>query len=137
MSILDYEIRAGYFYSSGDTWVHRTEDGTVRFGITDYAQKKLKEIEYLNLPDVGETIEQNISLGEVESKKSVSDMLAPVSGIISAINDDATDDPSLLNRDPYGAGWILEIDCQQYLKQIANLMNAESYLAFIAERENN
>lgn len=125
----EYAVRAGYYYSAGDTWVHAMEDGIIRFGITDYAQKKLKSIEYLNLPDCGETVIQGESLGEVESKKSVSDLLAPVSGTVESVNDAAVDDPGLLNRDPYGDGWILTIRCEDYDSQCAALMDAEMYQA--------
>ena len=101
----------GYYYTKGDTWVRREEDGRIHLGITDYAQKKLKKIEYLNLPDIESEVVQNESLGEVESLKAVSEMVSPISGKVMSINGEAVDNPELLNKDPYGAGWILEIDC--------------------------
>lgn len=131
----DYEVRRGYFYTEGDTWVCRGEDGTVRFGVTDYAQKKLKAIEYLSLPDEGEAVEQNASLGEVESKKAVSELLSPVSGTVEAVNGAAVDEPGLLNRDPYGEGWILALQCPDFEAQTAGLMDAGAYEKFLEEKE--
>ena len=123
----EYEVRPEYCYTKGDTWVCRLADGTIRFGITDYAQKKLKEIEYLNLPEPGEAVCQGESLGEVESKKSVSDLMSPLTGIVLELNNAAEDDPGLLNRDPYGAGWILSLSCSDYETQAAGLLDAETY----------
>lgn len=129
----EYEVRTGYYYTKGDTWAHKEDDGTIHFGISDYAQKKLKEIEYLTLPSEDDAIEQGESLGEVESKKSVSEMMSPLTGTVSSINSEAEDDPSLLNRDPYGA-WIVSIDCPDYDEQVKALMDAEAYEAYIASR---
>ena len=124
----EYEVRLGYYYTEGDTWICRQTDGSLRMGITDYAQKKLKEIEYLNLPEPGESVTQGESLGEVESKKSVSDLVSPLTGRVSEINRAAVDDPGLLNRDPYGEGWVLTLICSDYETQATALMDAESYM---------
>ena len=110
------------------------EDGRILVGITDYAQKKLKSIEYLNLSDEGDNVVKGASFGEVESQKSVSEMMAPVSGTISEINEEAVNDPGLLNRDPYGAGWIMAFTCNNFEAQIADLMNSETYEAYIESR---
>lgn len=124
----------GYYYTKGDTWVRREEDGRICLGITDYAQKKLKKIEYLNLPDIESEVVQNESLGEVESLKAVSEMVSPISGKVMSINGEAVDNPELLNKDPYGAGWILEIDCGDYEHQVEGLMNAAQYGKYLDER---
>ncbi len=122
-----YEVRDGYFYTEGDTWV-RKDNGIIYMGITDYAQKKLKEIEYLSLPDEGEKVVQGQSLGEVESKKTVSELMSPITGTVRDINEAAVDDPAQLNQTPYES-WILSLDCPDFEDQAARLMSAEQYLA--------
>ena len=130
----EYEVRDGYYYTAGDTWVHKMADGKILVGITDYAQKKLRQIEYLNLDSEGDKLVQGESLGEIESKKSVSEMMSPLTGIIHSMNDPVVDDPGILNRDPYGQGWILEVDCADYDSQIEKLMDAAAYREYIAKR---
>lgn len=132
---MEYEVRPDYYYTRGDTWARKTPEGHVRVGISDYAQKKLKRIEYLNLPEENEAFTQGESLGEVESQKSVSDLMAPISGKVVGINDEAVSDPALLNSDPYGAGWILEMDCPDFESQTAGLMNEDAYRAHIQAKE--
>lgn len=126
----DYEVRDGYFYTAGDTWV-RMDSGVLRMGITDYAQKKLKEIEYLNLPAEGDGVTQGESLGEVESKKAVSDLLSPLTAAVLEVSEVAVEDPAALNRAPYEV-WILTLDCPDFEEQTARLMNAEQYRAHLA-----
>ena len=131
----DYIVKPGYFYTTGDTWAKEMPDGSVRFGITDYAQAKLKEIVYLSLPEEGETVEQNESLGEIESQKTVSPLLSPVSGAVLRINETATDAPQLVNREPFDGGWILEIRCVNAKEQFENLLDADGYKALLFEKE--
>jgi len=131
----EYNIKKGYYYSKGDTWVHKEVDGAIRFGISDYAQKKLKSIIYLNLPEVGDSFQQDDSLGEVESKKSLSELICPVSGTVKTIHQEAVDEPGVLNRDPFGEGWILTLNCDCYQEDIKKLMDAAAYYDYIASRE--
>lgn len=130
----EYEIRPDRLYTAGDTWVCPTEEGILRVGITDYAQRKLKTIEYLALPEAGDGVEQNGSLGEVESKKAVSQLISPLTGTVGEINGRAVDDPSLLNREPYEA-WILTLECPDFAAQSAALMDARAYEAYLATRK--
>ena len=102
----DYEIVEGLYYSKEFFWV-RIENGKARMGITDYAQKQLREIVFAELPSVGGTITQNEPFGSVESVKAVSDLIAPLSGTIEQVNEEVTSKPELLNEDPYGKGWLL------------------------------
>ena len=132
----EYVVKEGYFYSKGDTWVRLEENGSVRFGITDYAQKKLKEIIYLNLPEIDDAFQQNDSLGEVESKKSLSELICPVSGKVKEIHQEVVDEPGILNRDPFEEGWILSLECAGYQAEVKNLMTAEEYRQYINSREN-
>lgn len=127
-SMADYEVRDGYFYTQGDTWV-RLDDGVLRIGITDYAQKQLKEIEYLNLPDEGDRTTQGQTLGEVESKKTVSDLLSPLTGTVREINEAAVENPAALNSAPYDV-WILSLNCPDFEAQTAQLMSPEQYRAY-------
>lgn len=134
MPVESLVMQGGYYYTKGDTWVCREEDGRIRFGITDYAQKKLKKIEYLNLPDIESEVVQNESLGEVESLKAVSEMVSPLSGKVISVNGEAVDNPELLNKEPYGAGWMLEISCGDYEHQVEGLMNAAQYEKYLDGR---
>ena len=96
-------------YSSDHEWLSR--DGSrVRIGITDYAQDSLGDVVFVQLPTVGDSFSAGDTIGEVESTKSVSDIYAPVSGSVVAVNDALVDAPQLLNEDPYGEGWICELD---------------------------
>ncbi|MGA2836165.1 MAG: glycine cleavage system protein GcvH [Acidimicrobiales bacterium] len=95
-------------YSSDHEWA-RTSGGRVRVGITDFAQDALGDVVFVDLPRTGATVEAGGLVGEVESTKSVSEIYAPVAGEVVAVNDGLTDAPELVNRDPYGEGWICEI----------------------------
>jgi glycine cleavage system H protein len=87
-----------------------SEGGTVRVGITEFAQDELGDVVFVELPDVGSTVDQEESFGVIESIKAVSDLYAPVSGTIVAANDALLDDPELVNQHPFEDGWMLEID---------------------------
>jgi glycine cleavage system H protein len=95
-------------YSTDHEWV-RVEGGNVRIGITEYAQDALGDIVFVQIPDVGATVSAGATFSEVESTKSVSDIFAPVSGTIVAVNTRLADSPELVNADPYGDGWLCEI----------------------------
>jgi glycine cleavage system H protein len=98
-------------FSTDHEWAERSESG-VKVGITDYAQDALGDVVFVDLPKVGTKVERGASLGEVESTKSVSEIYAPVSGTVVAVNDALSQSPESLNADPYGSGWIcvIEID---------------------------
>jgi glycine cleavage system H protein len=95
-------------YTSDHEWA-RPEEGGVRVGITDFAQDALGPVVFVQLPDVGTVLERRGSLGEVESTKSVSEVYAPVAGVVEAVNAELAEKPELLNEDPYGAGWLCVI----------------------------
>lgn len=96
-------------YTAEHEWVAGDDSGTVRVGITHYAQDALGDIVYVQLPDEGAVVAAGESLGEIESTKSVSEIYAPVSGTVSARNEALGDTPEVINTDPYGAGWLVEI----------------------------
>ncbi len=115
-------------YTKDHEWVLIT-GSTARIGITDYAQDALGDIVFIQLPDTGSTVEVHQGLGEIESTKSVNDVYAPVSGVVTAVNDALSGTPELLNTDPYGEGWICEIELS--VVNDAALMTAEEYSALI------
>jgi glycine cleavage system H protein len=98
----------------------------VRIGITDYAQQALGDVVYVSLPEVGASLGQGAAFGEVESTKSVSDLYAPVAGTVVARNDALDERPELINSDPYGEGWIIEIELVD-TAELSNLLDAAAY----------
>jgi len=116
-------------YSSDHEWV-RFEDGTIRVGITDYAQDALGDVVYVEVPEVGTKVDANAKVSEVESTKSVSDIFAPVAGTVVAVNADLADAPERLNDDPYGEGWICVIQPDDP-DQVDALLDAQAYTALI------
>ena len=122
-------VPANLLYSHDHEWV--AVDGTrARIGITDYAQDALGDVVYVQAPTVGATVAAGDSFSEVESTKSVSDIYAPVSGTIVAVNDDLGNGPDVLNTDPYGAGWICEIEMSNPT-EVEALLDAVGYQALI------
>ncbi len=117
-------------YSSDHEWV-RENQGTVRIGITDYAQDALGDVVFVSLPELGSRVEEHGILGEVESTKSVSEIYAPVAGEVVAVNDALTGAPEQLNTDPYGDGWICEI-VPSDPAAVAALLDATGYAELIA-----
>lgn len=116
-------------YSSDHEWAERIE-GSVRVGITDYAQDALGDVVYVQVPTVGASVVVGDTFSEVESTKSVSDIYAPVSGTVVAINEALGDAPQLLNEDPYGKGWICEIQMADS-GQFDELLDAEAYRSLV------
>ena len=123
------DIPADLRYTPEHEWVRRAGDDTVRVGITDFAQSSLGDVVYVQLPEVGTAVKAGESFGEVESTKSVSDLYAPVSATVVAVNGDLESNPQLINSDPYGDGWLLELrsDVASLDEGLAGLLDAESY----------
>jgi glycine cleavage system H protein len=113
-------------YTAEHEWVKADGEGPVRVGITDFAQDALGDIVYVQLPDVGSTVRAGDACGELESTKSVSDLFAPVNGTVTAVNEALADQPDLVNTDPYGEGWLLDIDVEDS-DEVEALMDAETY----------
>ena len=129
------EIPADLHYTEEHEWVQRTGDDTVRVGITDYAQSALGDVVFVQLPDVGGDVTAGDSFGEVESTKSVSDLYAPVSAKVVAVNGDLEANPQLVNSDPYGEGWLvdLQIDGSSLEDALRGLLDADGYRATATE----
>jgi glycine cleavage system H protein len=117
------QVPAGLSYTAQHEWV-KIEGGMARIGITDYAQDALGDVVFVGVPKVGTKVSADQSFTEVESTKSVSDIYAPVSGVITAVNDVLSNEPELLNKDPYGAGWICEITIEG---ELPTLLDAATY----------
>jgi glycine cleavage system H protein len=116
-------------YSAEHEWV-RSNGTTARVGITDFAQDSLGDVVFVQLPDVGLDAVAGASVSEIESTKSVSDVYVPLTGVISAVNDALTDAPELVNTDPYGAGWMFEIEMSD-ASELEGLLDAAAYRALI------
>jgi glycine cleavage system H protein len=115
-------------YTSEHEWVRSPgeAEGSVRIGITDFAQEALGDIVYVSLPEVGEEVESGSAIGELESTKSVSDVYAPLSGTVAAVNDALDGTPELVNSDPYGEGWLFELVLPD-ASAVDDLMDAAAY----------
>ena len=116
-------------YSTDHEWVRKLDDGLVRIGITDYAQDALGDVVFVEVVEVGTTVAAGAIFGEVESTKSVSELLAPVSGEVVAANEDLVAAPERVNEDPYGDGWICEMRTESSTTD--GLLDASAYLALI------
>ncbi len=129
------EIPADLYYTSEHEWVLRTGDDTVRVGITDYAQSALGDVVFVQLPDVGADVASGDAFGEVESTKSVSDLYAPVTAKVVAVNGDLEGSPELVNSDPYGDGWLvdLRVEAGTLDEALGGLLDAEGYRAVVTE----
>lgn len=119
-------------FSNDHEWVRAIDDGCWRVGITDYAQDSLGDVVFVEPPAVGSTVGAGDTCGEIESTKSVSEVYSPVSGTVTAVNSALTDDPALLNSDPYGDGWIYEMRPDDP-SAVAGLLDAAAYRALIGE----
>jgi glycine cleavage system H protein len=121
------------YYSREHIWVRITGNrGTI--GITDHAQQELGEILFVELPEEGTQVEQNDSIGTLESSKTVAEIYAPVSGEVISVNKDLEEEPALVNDDPYGNGWLLAIDIDDP-KELEDLLKASEYEEFLEKGE--
>jgi len=117
----NYEVSEGLYYSKDFEWI-KIEGDKVRMGITDYAQKQLREIVYAELPEAGTEVKQNEPYGTVESVKAVSDLVAAISGTVEEVNAEVQSKPEILNEDPYVKGWLILVKPSNLQAELANLM---------------
>lgn len=120
------------FYTEDHDWIEIIEDNKVRIGITEYAQDQLGDIVYVELPEVGDDLEAGDELGTVESVKSVSEILSPLTGNITAVNEALEDEPELVNDDATGEGWFVELETDGDV-DTTGLLSKEEYDALIEE----
>lgn len=118
-------------YTTDHEWVRTTGGSTIRFGITDYAQDALGDIVYVSLPDVGASVTAGDACGEVESTKSVSDLYAPVTGTVTGRNEALTGTPEIVNSDPYGEGWMVEVQVSD-ASEVEGLLDSTGYAGHVA-----
>ena len=129
------EVPSDLHYTEEHEWVLRTGNDTVRVGITDFAQSSLGDVVYIQLPDVGTEVTAGESFGEVESTKSVSDLYAPVTAKVIAVNGDLENNPQLVNSEPYDGGWLIDLQADPAALDagIAALLDADAYRETITE----
>ena len=123
------------YYTQDHIWVRMVGDrGTI--GVTDYAQQEMGEILYVDLPEKGAIIEQEEIFGTLESAKTVAELYSPISGEVTRTNGDLEDEPSLINDDPYGKGWLINLVVGD-LKDLSNLMSAAEYEELMEKKGRN
>lgn len=127
------EVPEGLKYSKEHEWV-ATDDSVATIGITDHAQDQLGEIVYIELPAVGDKISKDDPFGVVESVKAVSDIYAPVSGVVIEINEDLPETPEVVNEDPYGDGWLIKVRMNDPA-DLEDLMDGEGYAELVAREK--
>jgi glycine cleavage system H protein len=130
------DIPSDLYYTAEHEWVRRSGDDVARIGITDFAQSALGDVVYVQLPEVGSPVTAGESFGEVESTKSVSDLFAPVSGTVTAVNGELESSPQLVNSDPYGAGWLVDVqvaDAADLESAVTALLDADTYRGTLTE----
>lgn len=129
----DYQIPGELRYTKDDEWVREAGDEVV-VGVTDFAQSQLGDIVFVELPSVGATTEAGVPFGTIESVKAVSDLFAPLSGVVIAINDALTDKPELVNESCYDRGWLIRLRPTDR-SQLAALLDAGTYTRSVEERD--
>jgi glycine cleavage system H protein len=120
-------------YSKEHVWV-RVEGSTAVIGITDFAQEELGTISGVELPDEGDEVEQDDSIGSIEARKTVADIYAPFSGSVVSVNQEVLDNPALLNDDPYDGGWLVEVELSDQ-DELKGLMSADDYAEYVENRD--
>ena len=122
-----------YLYTEEHEWV-RVEDDLCTLGITQYAQKELGEVVFVELPEVGQVFDAQDEIGTIESVKAVAEVYTPVAGEVVEINDTVVDSPEMINDDPHGDGWLVKIRFSSSA-DLESLMNGESYEKYLEEGE--
>ena len=124
------ELPGDLKYTKEHEWLRQEEDGSVTIGITDHAQSALGDLVYVELPEVGQDVENGGEMAVVESVKAASDVYAPIGGSVTAVNEDLADDPEKINADPYGDGWIVRL---QPSGDADDTLDPDAYQAFLDE----
>jgi glycine cleavage system H protein len=130
---MNYKIIDGLMYTKKHEWA-RQEGGYAVVGLSDYAQDKLGEIVFVELPDVGTEVEAGKGSAVIESVKAVADLYAPLDGTVVEVNEELLDQPEVINSDPYGAGWVYKIEIKDE-SQFGLLMDRAAYEKFVVEEE--
>ena len=120
-------------YSKEHVWV-RIEGDSAVIGITDFAQEELGAISGIELPEEGDEVEQDDSVGSIEARKTVADIYAPFSGVVLSVNQEVLDTPTLMNDDPYDGGWLVEVSLNDR-EELKGLMTADDYADYVENRD--
>jgi glycine cleavage system H protein len=131
--VADYEFPDELLYTADDEWIRQESDQVV-IGVSDFAQNQLGDIVFVELPEVGSTIETGKPFGTIESVKAVSDLIAPLSGEVLSINAALEDEPEKVNESCYGDGWLIVLRPSEP-SEVESLLDAEKYRASVAERD--
>jgi len=126
----EYRVKEGLYYTKDHEWVQPLEDGTALVGISDYAQKELGDLAYVELPEVGKELNKGDVLCELESVKAVSEVYAPISGEVVEVNETLEDSPEVLNEDPY-ENWVAKLKPTNLDEELKELMDAEAYAKYL------
>ena len=127
------KIEAGLLYTKEDEWI-KVDGDEAMVGVTDHAQDALSDIVYLELPDVGDAFGMGDTFGVVESVKAAADLYMPISGEVTAVNENLIDTPELVNSDPYGAAWMVKVKISD-TGELDDLMDADAYTKYLEERD--
>jgi glycine cleavage system H protein len=128
------ELPGDLLYTREHEWLRREEDGTVSIGVTDHAQSSLGDLVYVELPEVGQEVDEGGDMAVVESVKAASDVYSPIAGAVTEVNEELADNPELINSDPYGDGWIVRVQPDGDIDESA-LMTPDDYQALLDEEE--
>jgi glycine cleavage system H protein len=129
----DFNIPDELLYTKDHEYAQIEDEDLVKIGITDYAQKSLRDIVYVELPKKGSEVTQGSEFGSIESVKAVSELYAPVSGVIEEVNSELENSPERVNEDPYGEGWIIKIKASSIDSDKAKLLNSKAYAKIVKE----
>ena len=128
------ELPGDLLYTREHEWIRREDDGSVSVGITDHAQAALGDLVYVELPEVGQDVEEGGDMAVVESVKAASDVYAPIAGSVTAVNEELADTPETINSDPYGEGWIVRLQPSGDIDE-GELMSPDAYQELLDEEE--
>lgn len=126
------EAQTNLLYSKEHEWVLRLSGNRVRIGISEYAQKQLGDIVFVENPELGEEVKANETMGTIESVKAVSELFSPVTGTVVQLNEELEDTPEIINESPYEKGWLIEVEINEE-QELEALLNEAEYQAFISE----
>jgi len=130
MDVQGYQVPDDLLYTKEHEWA-KEEGGVVRVGITDYAAKTLNDVVYVTSPKVNAKVEQMRSIGTVESIKAVSEIYSPITGTVYKVNGELDSHPELVNKSPYGEGWLIEVKPANFAGESKSLLNAGAYAAYL------
>ncbi len=128
------ELPGDLLYTKEHEWLRREDDGTVSIGVTDHAQSALGDLVYVELPEIGQDVEEGGDMAVVESVKAASDVYAPIAGTVAAVNEELADTPETINSDPYGEGWIVKLQPSGDIDE-GDLMTPDAYQELLDEEE--